>query len=102
MFNVSLPVHLTFKEALRNAETNTSTTGAVTLSRDWPIFITKIDPGPEHAFLFYAYNQSSKFVEVALPDFVQVQVGEGRRTMPLTKPEHLKRIPAFLEPTERP
>ena len=75
MFNVVLSFHEEFIDVIKDPEQpNLSRTGAVTLAREWPIQISKIDPGVINPFVFYIYNQSNKFVEITMPEFA---VSEG-------------------------
>jgi hypothetical protein len=75
MFNVSIALHLIFKEAIRNKRnTNQIDSGKITLERDWIIKIAKIDPGPDHPFIFYAMNESGNFVSVSFPETATAQM----------------------------
>lgn len=89
VFNVELTLHLTFIQALKD-DKNPSTirSGAVTLSREWPIQITKIDAGKNDPFVFYIYNISQEFAGVSLPQAVSLErTGETlRRTVRLIRP----------------
>src|SRR5262249_31723145 len=69
VFNVELNLHMLFREALRDADQpNVTRSGQVTLSRDWPVLIRKIDTGAEKPFIFYLYNVSNNFfVQISLP-----------------------------------
>ena len=49
--------------------------GKITVSRQWPIDIDKIDPGTSNAFSFYVYNTSDTMVIVSFPDSVTFQTG---------------------------
>ena len=76
VFNVEMALHLLFSEALRDtAQPNVTRGGVVTLSRNWPIEITKIDAGADKPFVFYIYNQSDQFSQVSMPQSVTVEEG---------------------------
>jgi hypothetical protein len=76
VFNVEMSLHLQFKEALRDTERpNATRSGVVTLSRDWPIQIRKIDFGQEKPFVFYIYNMSNQFAQISLPNSLTLQLG---------------------------
>jgi len=67
LFGVQIDMHLDFQRSVR--QENGSQSGEVLLSREWPIFITKIDPTPTNAFVFYVFNTTEHFVRVSFPEF---------------------------------
>lgn len=83
--NVTLAPHLTIRKAIAqgNGQLNS---GDVTISRDWPIVIGKIDPGKGDSFIFYAVNEYEHFLTVTFPSVATVAVmGDVRsRSVPLT------------------
>jgi hypothetical protein len=102
LFNVSMSLHITFKEAIRGSNAGSLRTGNTTFSREWPISIPKIDPGPDRAFVFYVANISYRWACISLPESVQGETAaEGKRTFELVTPEHMKAVGCLL-PTRRP
>ncbi len=90
LFNVRLTLHLTFWKVIKDPkQPGVSRSGDVSLSRDWPIAIQKIDTGPDHPFIFYIYNQSDQVAQVSFPEFVTAQIGDNveRQTIRLIRPE---------------
>src|ERR1700730_769797 len=81
LFKMSIALHLTFMEAVKDSAANTSlSSGAVTIDRDWPLEIPKIDPGKDSSFAFYMLNMSTQFVRVMLPVRVSFMAGlDGQR-----------------------
>jgi hypothetical protein len=67
IFNVSLQFPIWFKEVIREG-TNTEGSGEIIFKRKWQIDITKIDPGPDKAFKFYAWNGSDYFAGLDIPN----------------------------------
>jgi hypothetical protein len=65
IFNAEIMFKWIFQEAVANK--NQVQSGKVTLERDWPCLIPKIDPGVANPFVFYIYNVSDQFVDVILP-----------------------------------
>ncbi|MFZ0495750.1 MAG: hypothetical protein WBE85_12960 [Methylocella sp.] len=65
IFNAEIVFKWIFQEAV--ADKNQVRSGKVTLERDWPCLIPKIDPGVANPFVFYIYNISNQFVYVSLP-----------------------------------
>jgi hypothetical protein len=79
IFNITATPHVTFQEAIQKSA-NASESGKVTLSRDWPIKIPKIDSGPDHPYVFYVMNESNRFVSLSFPDRVTASVlGKNER-----------------------
>jgi hypothetical protein len=65
---VALSFRLKFIAEIKDAnDPNTLRSGPVTLERDWPIRIAKIDSGADRPFVFYVYNITPQFVEVRFP-----------------------------------
>ena len=90
IFNITATPHVIFQEAVQKSA-NASESGKVTLSRDWPIKIPKIDSGPDHAYVFYVMNESNRFVSLSFPDKVTAS-GPGtnkQQTLQLIKGKEL-------------
>jgi hypothetical protein len=66
LFGVKINMQLQFLETVRDG--NNVHSGKATLAREWPIFITKIDPGASNAFVFYTFNMTDRFVGVTFPE----------------------------------
>lgn len=83
--NVSLTPHLTIRKAIAQ-ENGQINSGDVTISRDWPILIRKIDPGKGDSFIFYAVNEYEHFLRVTFPTVATISVMGDVRTqsVPLT------------------
>lgn len=83
--NVTLAPTLTFRKAIAqgNGQINS---GDVTLSRNWPILIRKIDPGKADSFVFYTVNEYNHFLRVTFPTVATIAVmGDvGSQSVPLT------------------
>jgi hypothetical protein len=62
--------------------------GETYLARDWPISITKIDPGSANPFVFYIVNMNQYFVTVSPPDIATgKQLGDTTpKTITIIKP----------------
>jgi hypothetical protein len=65
IFNAEIVFKWIFQEAV--ADKNQLRSGKVTLERNWPCLIPKIDSGMANPFVFYIYNVSNQFVDVILP-----------------------------------
>jgi len=98
MFNVSITLRLTFREATWNK--NEGRSDEVKIDRGWEITLPKIDPGPDRAFIFYAMNSGHCFVSVAFPDTATAQIAgaDSRQTVKLITPG---RDYFFFSPTIR-
>jgi hypothetical protein len=72
VFNIVIPVHLTFWTALPVPNQDKARRpGTITLERDWPFTVSKLDPSPGASYVFYVRNCCvQRFVEVKLPDHV--------------------------------
>jgi hypothetical protein len=59
------------------------------VSEGWTSQIRKIDPWPAERFVFYMKNATNDWLEVTVPEFVELQtLGESRkRTVPLLRPD---------------
>lgn len=76
LFKVSIALHLTFSEAIKNEQNPTSfRSGKTTIDRDWLIEIPKIDSGKATPFMFFILNASTQFVSVILPNKVAFLTG---------------------------
>ena len=87
--HISLSLHLTFKEAI-NTGNGEYRSGKVTVDRDWPIQVGKIDPGVSNAFTFYIDNwRSNQWVLASLPDNATLEIfgDSSRRTVHVTHPD---------------
>ena len=61
IFNAEIVFKWLFRERVADKDQSTALrTGVVTLERDWPCLIPKIDPGANNPFVFYIYNVSDK------------------------------------------
>lgn len=67
IFGVQIAMHLLFQEAVKHE--NSAQSGKVFLERNWPISITKIDPGAGNGFVFWIFNITEYFVGVSFPEF---------------------------------
>ena len=77
IFNLSIPVHLTFMTAVPGPDGKGLTSGAITSDRDWPIVVPKLDPPPAAPFVFYVWNCCvPKFVRFRLPQ--QADTAQGK------------------------
>ena len=88
VFNVAMAFPMIFKELIRDDENpNVTRTGLVTLSREWPIEVTKIDVGP-NGFVFYVHNTTQQFLQVFLAQSATLQLARDnkRRTVRLIQP----------------
>lgn len=89
VFNVAMTIKLAFRDVVIDPNLpNQKTSGAVTLSRDWPIEIPKIESGPEARFKFYIFNMSPKFAEATLGSQATVhRLGESvTENVPIVQP----------------
>jgi hypothetical protein len=77
LFKMSIALRLTFMEAVKkdSAASTTLSSGAVTIDREWPLEIPKIDPGEDSSFAFYMINVSAQYVRVLLPTKVSFMAG---------------------------
>lgn len=78
LVSIDLVLHLVFREVVPAAQGNTHS-GRVTIDRDWPIEIGKVDPGKDNAFSFYINNyRGDQFVEAQLKDSVIASTVDDR------------------------
>jgi hypothetical protein len=99
MVNIEANLRVAFIEAVGDRKDPGSLrSGAVTLRKDWVIYIARLDPGPDDGFPFYVWNTSPDFVTVSVPDSATAWVtGQGeRRIVPVLHPpmEHLSFAPS--------
>lgn len=90
LFNVRIMLHVSFYKVVEDADHPGATrSGDVSLSRDWPISLRKLDIGPDHSFTFYIVNPSDKFVSVSFPESATAQLAsdKGSRVIKLMRPE---------------
>jgi hypothetical protein len=103
LFNVALPVRLTFREPVPARTPNHETSrqrgevrlerGAVTLEREWLVTIPKLDPAPGEPYVFYIWNCcAQRFVEVAFP---LMMIADGGEKIQLVQPEGNLAVPLF-------
>jgi hypothetical protein len=87
VFNVSISLHEVFKKA--NEARNGSR--EITLAREWPVPIGKIDIGAVNPFTFYVYNESNQYVFVWMPETASLQRNGEIKTIevPLIHPPRL-------------
>jgi hypothetical protein len=83
MMNVSMAIRTEFREPVAiQDQPRSRKEGNVTLDREWPVTIPKLDPGVP--FTFYVWNCCvQRFVHVSLPDAVNVE--EGNRKVRLVQ-----------------
>ena len=88
LFNTQINLGLTFREAIKDpSQPGVSRSGAVTLSRSWPIVIQTINSGIDQPFTFYVENISNQFVDVSFPDSAVAQgVDQQAHAVALSKP----------------
>jgi hypothetical protein len=78
-------MHLRFMDAVKKDTTPNQTFlrgRAVTIERDWPIEIPKIDPRKDSSFALYIINMSQQFVSVTPPSEVflmDVELDQSKR-----------------------
>lgn len=92
IFNVDVPLHITFMEAISDGTNPGSTrSGDTTSVRKWPIAIPEIG-GTGGMFVFYISDRSSKFTFVTLPEFVTFERAnmETKNTARLRQPSNFK------------
>jgi hypothetical protein len=84
LFNVSVSPRLTFRESVPVPHNEKSRgQGKITLDREWPFTIPKIELAPAPPFVFYVWNCcAQRFVHVQLPPHV---VAEGGRKIPVAQ-----------------
>jgi hypothetical protein len=65
--------------------------------KPWPLTISKIDVGPDHAFTFYVINCSSDFADIIFPKFVKSEaIGDGKlHSIPMTQLNSSQRLSPF-------
>lgn len=83
IFNIGISFAWVFRKAVPDKDhPSTLRSGEVTLERDWPCQIPKIDPGTANSFIFYISNMSDQFVDVSLPHTILgTTVGENAPTI---------------------
>lgn len=97
--SILVPIHLRFYESITR-DSRTKEGGKITLERDWPVIITKIDEGAEKPFVFYVWNMSDNFAEFIIPDKATFQfVGETTRRVAFIQTDQNQ--PRFLSPIEK-
>jgi hypothetical protein len=74
--SIQMTAILMFHEAI--SEGLGARSGKTTLHRRWPFLISKIEPGPDRAFVFYVLNMSDQFARAEIQPAVQFQyLGEA-------------------------
>jgi hypothetical protein len=81
IFNVTMILKVDFLGVVANAANpGNISSGPLAYSREWPVLISKIDPGKNNDFVFYAYNYSKYFASVTLPQMASYSVlGDNTR-----------------------
>lgn len=99
IFNISMVFDLIFRSVVTDSKGGAQRSGEVTLARNYPITVSRIDPGPNGAFIFYIFNNSSQFVEVLLPKSAAYKLPEDtqRQTASLIQPELTMIFPPWAE-----
>ena len=79
IFDVKISALVAFKEVLADKDNpGVSREGGVTLSRNTPIEVQKLDAGPDHAFTFYIFNLEPQFVEISFPQSATYRLASDR------------------------
>lgn len=99
IFNISMAFDLIFRRVVTDSKGGGQRSGEVTLARNYPITVNRIDPGPNGAFIFYIFNKSSQFVEVFLPKSAAFKLPGDiqRQTASLIQPELIMNFPPWAE-----
>lgn len=72
--NLKITFGLRFKEVLRERENQNSYGGGTTTFIDsWECSVRKLDPGPSERFVFYLRNETKDFLEVSMPEFIELR-----------------------------
>ncbi len=78
VFNLEIALQEEFRECIRDQkQPNEMHEGQITLLREWPFNIQKIDTGIGNAFIFYIFNVSDKLVFVSIPDSVTLTLADN-------------------------
>lgn len=76
LFKLTFGFRLVFNRAIATPPSIQS--GEIFLDREWPVEVTKIDPGADRSFEFYIWNMSNAFVSVTiLPNATARKVSDG-------------------------
>jgi hypothetical protein len=85
LFNIQIDMRIDFLKAVKRE--NGAQSGEAFLSRDWPIFITKIDAKTADGFVFYVFNTTEHFVRVSFPEFgTAQQLDDASKRIRLIRP----------------
>jgi hypothetical protein len=78
LIQVGLKFKIEYRETSQaDANPSVRRTGNVVHSQDWPVLISKIDPGKGNAAVFYVYNASAYHADVTPPGVVSyIALGE--------------------------
>jgi hypothetical protein len=68
LLQVSLMFKVEYREINQNEDKSVSTAGKSVHVEEWPIFLSRIDPGKDNTSAFYIYNQSSFYAYVIPPN----------------------------------
>lgn len=99
IFNISMAFDLKFRSVVTDSKGGGQSSAEVTLAKKYPITVSRIDPGPNGAFIFYIFNISSQFVEVLLPKSAAFKLPGDlqRQTTSLIQPELTMMFPPWTE-----
>jgi hypothetical protein len=70
--DVKMTLGLRFKEVAKQGS-GSYYPGITKFSDAWPFSITKIDPGASERFVFYMKNITEDFLEVSMPEFIELR-----------------------------
>lgn len=99
IFNISMAFDLIFRSVVTDSKGGGQRSAEVTLAKKYPITVSRIDPGPNGAFIFYIFNSSSQFVQVFLPKSAAFNLpgDTHRQTTSLIQPELTMMFPPWTE-----
>jgi hypothetical protein len=81
VFNVVVPIRVTFREAHRPPnQPNARQSGAIKAIKVASVTIAKIDTGKDSPFIFYLKSQNPDFVELDFLDTLSLQEGGDQNT----------------------
>ena len=97
LFNVVVAVRLTFRASVPvTGQDKARREDEITLDREWPFTIPKLDPSPSAPYAFYIMNVRPKFLHIALPESVLM----GGRRIPLLQSDGNLSLPLNPVPFE--
>jgi len=65
LFAINFSLKVRFRENILSDDGRSSRSGEITKERDWPLAISKIDPGK--SFTFYALTQGTNYANASFP-----------------------------------